>query len=340
MTGAPAGGPVARRGFGRVFAGVLVALVGGLCLATGLAAVARTGWLPELATHFRPQYGVLGALLGVLAVVAGRRLAAMVAAVITVVNLWFAWPYLAPWFANPIPRAGGTPSVVSLNVHYRNTDYERVLGYLRAVKPEVLVLEELTPDWSRALQPVLEGYPHSLAASRRSPWGLGVYSRYPLRETLDTDLGVRGSFNVIATVDWPAGPVRLIAVHLASPTRPRFAQARNRQLGQIAQILAATDPALPRLLVGDLNITPFSPYLRDFLAHTGMHDARRAQGLHGTWPGWLPPLQIPIDHAIVDGSLAATRVQRGPAVGSDHYPLEVRLVRAPAGGKSGSERGK
>lgn len=333
-------GPVSRRGVWRLLDGVLVTMVGGLCIATVLAAAARIGWLTELATHFRPQYGFLGLLAGLLALAAGRRLAATAALGIAVVNLWIAWPYLAPWFATRTPLASGAPSVVSLNLHYRNTEYERVASYLQAVTPDLLVLAELTPDWSRALQPVLAGYPHALAASRRSPWGLGVYSRYPLREAFGTDLGVRGSFNVIATVDWLAGPVRLVAVHLASPTRPRFAQARNRQLEQLARILAASDPALPRLLVGDLNITPFSPYLRDFLARTGMHDARRSQGLHGTWPGWLLPLQIPIDHAIVDESLAATRVQRGPAVGSDHYPLEVHLVRAQAGRKSGGEHGK
>jgi endonuclease/exonuclease/phosphatase (EEP) superfamily protein YafD len=79
------------------------------------------------------------------------------------------------------------------------------------------------------------------------------------------------------------------------------------------------------LLVGDLNVTPFSPYFSDLLAQTGMEDARRVYGFHGTWPTWMPLLQISIDHCIADPQLEVMRVARGPDVGSDHYPLEITL---------------
>ncbi|MCC7257473.1 MAG: endonuclease/exonuclease/phosphatase family protein [Gammaproteobacteria bacterium] len=312
----------------RVADGLLTLALLGLGAATVLAAGARLGWVMELATHFRPQYAVLLVAAGAVACARGRWKVAVTALALAVPNLWVSWPYLAPWFAAGVDSPTEPPAVVVLNLHYISTDYERVRRYLDDVHPDVLVLAELTPAWHHALQPVLERYPHRIAASRHSPWGLGLYSRYPLVEPRGTDLGVRGSFNVVATVVWPEGPVRLVAAHLASPTRPQFAAARNRQLQDLAALFAAMEPGQPRLLVGDLNITPFSPYLRDFLARTGMRDARQAQGWHGTWPRWLLPLQIPIDHAIVDASLAPTRVARGPDVGSDHYPLEVWLQRS------------
>ena len=185
----------------------------------------------------------------------------------------------------------------------------------------------LTADWRRALIPVTATYPFSIALNQEGPWGLGVFSRFPLDSPQTTDLGMPGSFNVIATVAFPGGAVRLAAVHLSSPTLPGRAARRNRQLLRLAELLGAQKPAIPRLLVGDLNTTPFSPYFRDLIERTGMHDARRGRGLLGTWPRWLPLLQIPIDHCIADAALTVTSVKRGPGVGSDHYPLEIRLRR-------------
>ena len=38
--------------------------------------------------------------------------------------------------------------------------------------------------------------------------------------------------------------------------------------------------------------------------------------------------QIPIDHVLIKGPLAVTALQRGPKVGSDHYPIiaDLRLL--------------
>lgn len=301
-----------------------------LVSATTLAALARFGWLFELAVHFRVQYVAAAVLLAAAAAAMGRGGLALVALLVMVPNLWVAGPYLLPWLT---PGAAGTRSaddikLVSLNLYFRNPDHARVRDYLRHEQPDVLVLSELTPAWRTALRSIVSAYPYALAADQRGPWGLGVYSRYPLSAAQGMDLGVRNSFNVAATVALPGGPVRMVAVHLASPTRPRYAAARNRQLGRIAALLGPAPASVPRLLVGDLNITPFSPYLRDLLRATGLRDARQPQGLHGTWPRWALPLQIPIDLCIVDAALQVTSVTRGPAVGSDHYPLVVRIARA------------
>lgn len=315
----------ARRASARVLVTMLVALA----TATALAELARLGWLPELASHFRPQYAAALVLLAAGALAMGRRRLALCALVVMVPNLWVAAPYLVPLVLpdTAASQPAGGLSLLSLNLFYRNTDHQRVRDYLQQAQPDLLVVAELTPDWLRALQPVLDTYPYQLATDQPGPWGLGVYSRFPMLNARRTDLGVPGSVNVMATVAFPGGPVQLTAVHLSSPTSPRAAARRNLQLARLAGLLGAQDSAIPRLLLGDLNATPFSPHLRDLLDRTGMRDARQAQGLLGTWPRWLPILQIPIDYCIVDPALVVTSVGRGPGVGSDHYPLEVRLRR-------------
>lgn len=302
----------------------------GLLLASVLAQLGRYGWLPELTTHFRLQY-LAGALLLVLVFAAlRRRFPALLALALLLLHGVYGAAYLLPRAGGRDAPVGEPVQLLSLNLYYRNQDHAGVRDYLLGRDPAVLVLSELTPEWVRELAPVTARYPYWMSVDHRGPWGLGVFSRYPLREAVATNLGVPGSVNVRAILELPSGAVELMAVHLSSPTSPTRADMRNRQLAGLARLLgperAAGAP--PRLLVGDMNLTPFSPYFRTLLAQTGLHDARQQDGLLGTWPSWLPPMQIAIDHCLVDRALAPTRVRRGPDVGSDHYPLEVTLLHA------------
>lgn len=308
-------------------------ILAGLALATLLALFARSAWVFELATHFRLQYVVLLAALGATFLLLRRPVAAGLAAVLLLPNGWYVAPYLLPLtVAESVaaPTAGRDVSIVGLNLYYRNQDFGAVRDYLAARDADILVLSELTPGWVVALHEVTEAYPYRLSVDRTNPWGLGVYSKYPLREAGMTGLGLAGSVNVSAVAVLPGGDVHLVGVHLASPTTPQRAATRNGQLERLASLLgpprqAGESAPPPRLLVGDMNLTPFSPYFGDFLQRTGMVDARRRYGPAGTWPAWFKPLLIPIDHCIADPNLPIASVRNGSRVGSDHYPIEILL---------------
>ncbi len=312
-----------------LFAGVALSGLVGL---TVLSLFARHGWLAELASHFRPQYSLALLVLCVGFAVGRRPLAAMLAAAAMLPNAWYVAPYALPAMIPPsiASSAGQDVSIVSLNLFISNEDYAAVRAYLARKNADVLVLSELTPAWVTALREITANYPYWVSVDRRTPWGLGVYSKYPLIDARPLDLGLAGSVNVMATVALPGGDVQLLGVHLASPTSPTRAAQRNHQLEQLAGLLGpsrnSADARAPRrLLVGDLNLTPFSPYFADLLDRTGMVDARRGQGLTATWPTWVMPVRIAIDHCIVDPDLPVANVTRGPAVGSDHYPVEIAL---------------
>lgn len=317
----------------RQLSGLLTAPLGVLGAATVLAQFARLGWLPELASHFRPQYLLALAMLLPVFLAIRRRKLALVTAALILPNAWYAVPYFLPLVA-PVSAAGlaeSSVSLISLNLWYRNDRYADVREYLERSAPDVMVLSELTPVWVAELGQVTSKYPYWVSLDRRTPWGLGVYSKYPLFESRSTDLGVPGSVNVVTTIVLPGGNVELVAAHLSSPSTPARAGLRNIQLGRLAEIVGSSSgrpsSAPPRLIIGDLNVTPFSPAFGDLLAATGMEDARRVHGLLGTWPTWMPLLQIQIDHCIADHALSISRVARGPALGSDHYPLEVTFRR-------------
>ncbi len=312
-----------------VLAGFSLAVLMGL---TALSLFARHGWMAELASHFRPQYFLLLLALCAGFAVARRPLLALLAAAAMLPNGWYVVPYALPALITPsiASSSGHDVSIVALNLFVSNDDYAAVRSYLAQKNADVLVLSELTPTWVVELRDITADYPYWVSVDRRTPWGLGVYSKYPLKDARPVDLGLAGSVNVVATVAFPGGDVQLVGAHLASPTSPTRAVQRNDQLEQLSTLLGPsrkrTDASSPRrLLVGDLNLTPFSPYFGELLERTGMVDARRQQGWSATWPTWGPPVGIVIDHCIVDPDLPVTSVVRGPAVGSDHYPLEIAL---------------
>lgn len=84
----------------------------------------------------------------------------------------------------------------------------------------------------------------------------------------------------------------------------------------------------PRLFVGDLNTTLFSPYYADFIAASNLTDARRGAGLLPTFPArsLLGALtRLPIDHCFVGEGVRVRGIKAGGDFGSDHLPLIVNL---------------
>lgn len=317
---------------------VLFVLAACTIVATGAATVAallaRTNWFLELFSNFPVQCAVLLALSAVVCLALRQWAWAALALVALVPNLVAIAPYL-PGLIRPVPAVARQSAaqpvlLVSLNLLYTQEDAAPTLTYLRARSADILVLSELTPRWHEKLHELEQLYPHAVIRPQWNPWGLAVYSRYPLVaiEDLDLDDGMSAQLRVVAQL--PAGPLEVYGVHLASPPTPRDAARRNRQFEQLAARIAAADPALPKIVVGDLNATPWTPSFRDFLHDTGLIDARRRFGLHVTWPFrpplWSMPFRIPIDHCLASPRLHVIAVDAGSAVGSDHLPLECRIA--------------
>lgn len=75
----------------------------------------------------------------------------------------------------------------------------------------------------------------------------------------------------------------------------------------------------PMVVVGDLNMTPFSTRFRILLQNTGL---RRAEGgLNTTWPSLLTPMGLSLDHILVGKGIGSAIMRTGPRLGSDHLPV-------------------
>ena len=303
--------------------------MGGVSL---LALLARWSAFCELFAHFRVQYLVLQAVTLLLVLLQRRFDLAVVVVLIAVPHLLAIAPYL-PGTLRRVPAVPSADDVrlVALNLQFNNGDFERARDYLLGTSADVLVISEFTPRAAQRLAFLEPGYPHRVLRPRNSAWGIAVYSRVPILETVDLPLDDGRSAQLRLRLGVAGGPVDLYALHLASPTGRGRAALRNAQLDRLAGILSVahgTAPAVPAVVVGDLNLTPFSPWFGDLLRKAGLRDARQRFGLHVTWPALPLPLWIPIDHCLVAGAIDVRSVAAGSAMGSDHLPLEISLARS------------
>jgi endonuclease/exonuclease/phosphatase (EEP) superfamily protein YafD len=79
-------------------------------------------------------------------------------------------------------------------------------------------------------------------------------------------------------------------------------------------------------MVGDFNVTPWSPLFADLLRDSGLADSCRGFGWQPTWPTRLPAMfRIPIDHCLHGAGVAIVDRRVGPEIGSDHLPLLLEL---------------
>ena len=103
---------------------------------------------------------------------------------------------------------------------------------------------------------------------------------------------------------------------------PRAFATRNEQIAAIGALLQDSDA--PLLVCGDWNLTPWSGWYRHVLSF-GLRDGRLRERLTPTWPARLALLGIPIDHCLASPETVIASKRIGPALGSDHRPIVVRL---------------
>lgn len=299
-------------------------------VASPLRPVALLGWLADSLAQFQLVYGAALAL--VLAVFALRR---RWRAVLLCVPLAAAvgirlWPYAGPLMA-PAHAAGGTEiRVAALNLWFRNEHPQSIAAWIAENAPDILVLSEATREMRVALSPVLARYPHQLGTFGGPRADVLVLSRLPLTPL---PIGGRGEaeYMIQARACWVEGTregrprcLRLIAAHLPSPVSPGRVVARDRMLALIGETLANAGDE-PRLVMGDLNTTPWAPGFRAMVASAGLVDSAAGRRPRPTWNARLPVAVVPIDHILVGGPLAVVARDVGPFVDSDHLPVSARL---------------
>ncbi|MBB6347828.1 endonuclease/exonuclease/phosphatase family protein [Nonomuraea muscovyensis] len=281
-------------------------------------------WVPVVA--YTP-YAAAGAVAGVALAWVLRRRAAGVVGIAAVMALGSAVVPRA--FADGNPAANGPVlRVLAANLMVGQADTDQLMALVGQIRPDVLTLQELTPEAMRRLEDagVRERLPHAVTRPLPGVGGSAVYARYPLTAGEMIKVGAFGQAR--AWLAHPGGDrVEIVSVHPCAPKRvgrqPCWQgglHALPRGGGQL------------RLLAGDFNATLDHLPMRELLA-SGYRDAAdvMGRGFTATWPQalgrtWRLP-GVTIDHVLVDSRMAVRDFRVLRLRHTDHRPIfaEVRL---------------
>ena len=273
----------------------------------------------DLLSHFALVYGAVG-LSGLAWALAARR-GPIVAA--SVLALLASGALIRPEFvrdAGPTAptTATGQIKVIQINALRDNADIGRIADWLIAQHPDVVTVTEARHDLRDLL-------------IRRTGWktagahgDLIIFTPEAYLRMHRPFVSPRSELSFVnATYANRSGPMELVTTHLAWPTAPPVARQRRELASVVARL-----PRERMILTGDFNATPWSKGRQRLDRGLGLTRRDRAvatypaQVLGHAWP--LPFL--PIDHVYAGPGWATVKVERGPWLGSDHYPLIVTLA--------------
>jgi len=296
------------------FATALLAIISVLGLA------GRLWWFLDLFAHFRMQLGVALVMCVAVSWFLRQPRVTLLASMFSLFNFIVVAPQLV---YQPTAEARGQDSVrlVHVNINNYNRELESALEFFRETDPDVLVIVEASERLVAALGPLKERLPHVFVETR-GRFGVAVLSRYPM--AAHSVYFTPHNPSIVAVIDTPHGPLRVIGTHPRSPASARRARRRNTQLDAIASFVRGGSE--PTVLLGDLNTTPWSHAFRTLVAESELRDTSRGVGFQWSWPASFWPLAIPIDHALVSEDVRVLDRRMGPSIGSDHLPLVLDIA--------------
>ncbi|HEX8391503.1 MAG TPA: endonuclease/exonuclease/phosphatase family protein [Longimicrobium sp.] len=293
---------------------------GGLWLASLLAFAGGAWWPLDLLAHFRVQYLVLATVLAALCLLARRRRTGMVIGACAALNAAVVLPYLVP--SRPEPVAARA-KLISMNVLTSNPDHDAVRRFVRRERPDLLLLMEVDERWMQDMADLRREYPYGVVEARSDNFGIALLSRHPCSRCEVVHLGPDRLPSVVGEFMMP-DRVTLVGTHPLPPLGSERARSHDLHLRAVGDYIARVQG--PVILAGDLNTTPWSARFRRLLGRTGLRDSGAGHGVGRTWPADNALLGITIDHFLSTGGVHVTRRERGPNVGSDHFPLIVEFA--------------
>lgn len=292
-----------------------------VCAMSAFGFASKFGWFLELTSHFRIQYFLVLVVIAIWLAGLKKPVAATVCAVFSVINLALILPFYMPRGATAQDNSTPVLRAFLLNVNASNQQYDRVIQEIIAHDPHMVVLLEVTPTWAHELQPLLGRYRYRLFAPQQDNFGIALLSKLPWETARIDDFETLNRPCVVARLKIHGQQLTLLGAHPSPPMTPHMARQRNRQLQAIAHFLRPKDHAV--ILLGDLNITPWSYYFGQLLKNANLRNSASGWGMMPSWPTSFMPLRIPIDHGLVSEDITIHRRRNGSDVGSDHYPVII-----------------
>ncbi len=304
---------------------------------TALALIETDEWWIRVLDFPRPQFAsVLAAALLVLWASSFRaRFPTLVSAASVAALIWQIWlivPYTPLWPAQMVAATGCDRDrrvrFLLANVRQDNRNAEPLLALARDLDPDVILLTEIDPWWEQAVSTLRDSHPETVLKPLSNTYGIGLYSRLPLRGAeiryllKDYVPSIRTRVALADGTDFS-----MWAVHPAPPRPGDDTDERDAELLLVAKEVEDTDR--PAVVGGDLNDVAWSSTTTLFQEVSGLLDPRIGRALYATFNAEWPLLKWPLDHLFASREWMLGEFRRLDDIGSDHFPILVELCHQP-----------
>ncbi|MFD6452254.1 endonuclease/exonuclease/phosphatase family protein [Nocardia sp. NPDC060220] len=309
-----------------------VRVLAGAATAIGAAGVAlhfiRWPLEPLVLAASGAPYLMGGAVLGVAGFTATRQ---WIATGVAVVVAGAGIATQAPLYVAQNGGRGQPIVAMQANLLFDGADPRALVDQVRARDIAILTVNELTRAAVASLSQagLDELLPHRYLAPGKTASGTGIWSRFPLSDTVEYDGYVLNQISATATVP-ELGPVAIYAFHPVPPVYDTGVWAD--ELARLHEILRLSPTDRPVIAGGDFNATYDHARFRALASGRFADAAVQAGAGHlVTYPTdkAIPPL-VGIDHFLL-ANARATSVETVAVPGADHRALVARIVLTAQG---------
>jgi endonuclease/exonuclease/phosphatase (EEP) superfamily protein YafD len=268
----------------------------------------------DILSHFKFYYLLLSIIVFLLILPSGSKGWMITGIVVISLNLYELYPsFIRVHPSQPYSR---TIKILQANVSSGNRHFDKLLELIEHENPDIISLQEIDIDRWKTME-FLDDYPYSIMASRKRRFGISLFSKIELVDLAWKEWGRDRLPVILGKLKSQNSTVGILATHL-SPAESF--KRRNQQLLTISRLM---DKTSPMIIVGDLNISRWSPIYKKFIEKLHLKSSADGFGLLATWPSFFPIL--PIDHCLVSKNIEVINIKTAGRIGSDHVPLIVEL---------------
>ncbi len=306
------------------FSDMFLLLVRLLFLGGGFATIigffGNVYWLFDLFAHFREYYLIVFFFIFLIAFWYRLRFIVWCTLVLFTVNL-------IPWLSLYIPPKNikqvteNRVIIYAANVQTKNSQYGLVLKQIQDTNPDVIILSEIDTKWIKGIEELYIKYPYFVVPQLTKKDEIIIMSKYPIENGSILHLGKFGRASLTATVRIEESRITFIATHPLPPINKRLADYRDDQLVEVEKLV--TKQKYPTILIGDLNISPFSYPYRRLVNNTGLINCSQGFGLQRTWQYniFIFPIPLSLDHCLYTKGIRVLESYIAKDIGSDHRPI-------------------
>ncbi len=223
-----------------------------------------------------------------------------------------------------------TISLLFTNVLMDNRDAQKLKEVVRSADPDIILAVETDEWWREQLAEFETTHPHKVLQPQANGYGMLLYSKLELVNEQVKFLIEPEVPSIHTQVRLASG--KLIALRCLHP-RPPFPTEEDSSAPRDAELLVVgketKEMKQPVIVYGDLNDVSWSYTNYLFQKVSGLLDPRVGRGLYNTFHADYFFMRFPLDHLFHSVHFRLVEITRLDYVGSDHFPVYIKLSLEP-----------